>query len=136
MSELDRLRDRVAELEDAMGLTAELPRELVPRALVSPELKGGRYDNPGTLRFINILLVRPFGDREAIFAALYGHRHEDEQPNIKILDIYKCAAHKVLKAHGVEIETIWGRGWRIDPANKAKLRTVIEKLNHEQQQAA
>lgn len=115
-----------------MGLTANLPRHLVPRELVRNGFAKTRHDSPATLRFIGILLARPFGDREAVYSAIYGSRHEDEQPAIKILDIYASSARKVLKSIGVEMETIWGRGWRIDPANKAKLRAIIDQINSEQ----
>lgn len=131
MSELERLRDRVAELEEALGLTADLPRGLIPREIV-----GTRQGALGALRFIGVLLTRPFGSREAIYSAFYGDRPEVRQPCLKVLDVYASCARKILSAHGIELQTIRGEGWRLDAANKAKLRAVITQLNNERQQAA
>lgn len=131
MNELEFLRNRVAELEEVVGLTADLPRSLIPRAMA-----GTRAGAPGALRFIGILLARPFGHREGIYTALYGGRPEADQPIDKILDVTVCYARKILADHDIQIQTIRGEGWRLTDANKAKLRTVIERLNNEQKQAA
>ncbi len=89
MSEVQRLRDRVAELEDAMGLTAEIPRDLVPRAIAR--------HGPKVRRLIGILLIRPFGDRDAIYNAIYGMQAECDLPCAKIMDVLICQARKALK---------------------------------------
>jgi hypothetical protein len=68
--------------------------------------------------------------------AFYGDRSEHDQPTTKVLDVVASCARKILSEHGIEFQTIRGEGWRIDPANKAKLRAVIERLNNEQQAAA
>lgn len=124
MSELERLRDRVAELEDATGLTAKVPRHLIPRDLIS----GARVASPMVCRVIGILLTRDFGDRDALFSTLYGAKHEDEQPDIKCLDIHVSQARRGLRSLGVEIKTLYGRGWYMDEANKTKLRALIKTM--------
>lgn len=130
--EIERLRDRVAELEEALGLTAEIPRDIVPL-----EIRGvHRVGSPGIRRFIAMLLARPFGNREAIYNAFYGALPEVDQPGHRILDVYSSAARKVLKAHGIELQTIRHQGWFIDTADKTKLRATIARLNRDQQQAA
>lgn len=110
-----------------MGLTAEIPRELV---------KGISFGIGPTSRVIAILRARPFGSKEAIFNAMWSERPDCDQPQMTSLDVYISNARKVLRPHGVEIKNIRGQGWYLDSTNKAKLRAVIERLNHEQQAAA
>lgn len=131
MSYVQQLEDRVAELEDAMGLTAKIPRSLFPREMFNG--KGGFSFNRVS-EILGILIRREFADRNAVFDCMYGHQPEVSQPPIKILDVYISHARKMLRCHGIEIETIWGRGWCVSPANKAKLREVIAE--HESRRAA
>lgn len=36
-----------------------------------------------------------------------------------------CHLRKVLKPHGIAIANVWGWGYRIDPANQARLRALL-----------
>ncbi|NTF67715.1 winged helix-turn-helix domain-containing protein [Rhizobium rhizogenes] len=38
----------------------------------------------------------------------------DDEPGIKIVDIYVCKIRKKLTGLGLAIETVWGRGYRIN----------------------
>ncbi len=107
-----------------MGLTAEIPRDLVPRAIAR--------HGPKVRRLIGILLIRPFGDRDAIYNAIYGMQAECDLPCAKIMDVLICQARKALKPHDIVIRTEYARGWWMDGANKAKLRSVIKRLDGEQ----
>lgn len=131
MSELERLRDRVAELEDAMGLTAGIPRDLIPRELVA----SSRVGSPETLKFIGIVLARPFAHRESVYASMFGGRPECDQPGIRILHVYAWRSRQILSAYGVALKNIRGKGWVLSPADKAKLRGVIAQINGERQAA-
>ena len=42
------------------------------------------------------------------------------------LDVQICKLRKKLLPLGVEIETLWGRGYRMTPSNKARLAQAIE----------
>ncbi len=63
-------------------------------------------------RVISLLLTRDVATKEAILHALYSDRPE-EPPEIKIVDVFICKARKKLAPFGIEIETVWGRGYRI-----------------------
>lgn len=52
--------------------------------------------------------------KEALLAALYQLRNEE--PEIKIIDVFVCRLRKKLKPLGVNIDTVWGRGYRLLPA--------------------
>jgi hypothetical protein len=56
---------------------------------------------------------------------LYGDR-PNLDPEIKIVDVYVCKARKKLKGFGVEIETVWGRGYRLSAECKAIAQGLLE----------
>lgn len=65
--------------------------------------------------------------KERLLITLYGVL-DDDVPDQKILDVFVCKIRQKLKRAnaGVAIETVWGRGWRIDSANLASLNAHIE----------
>ncbi|WP_315920392.1 winged helix-turn-helix domain-containing protein [Mesorhizobium sp. SP-1A] len=52
--------------------------------------------------------------REQLLADLYQLRC-DEEPEIKIIDVWVCKLRKKLKPLGINIDTVWGRGYRLLP---------------------
>ena len=52
--------------------------------------------------------------KEALLVAVYQLQHEE--PEIKIIDVWICKLRKKLKPLGVNIDTVWGRGYRLLPA--------------------
>lgn len=129
MSELEHLRDRVAELEHAMGLTAEFPDAVIPREFFTLNIHG----IPKMREFLSIVFARPFASREAMYIAMYGSRPEADQPSMKILDVFACRVRQTLKSHGLEMQTTWGTrdstgGYSMTDENKAKLRAIISEI--------
>jgi DNA-binding response OmpR family regulator len=55
------------------------------------------------------------------FQFLYGLRHEDKQPDPKILDVWLVKLRRKLKPYGVAFETIWGVGWRLPLSSYSRL---------------
>lgn len=55
--------------------------------------------------------------KEALMDALYALK-PDEEPEIKIIDVFICKLRKKLKPLGVEIDTAWGRGYGLRVARK------------------
>lgn len=116
MSELQQLRDRVCELEELLGLTAEFPRHLLPR---------------GTFRLniceplLGLLLARPFVSQQAAYDACYGGRPECDQPDIKQIQVAICYLRKGLASKGIEVSLDRGQGYYMTDENKSKLRALI-----------
>ncbi|MEZ2410518.1 helix-turn-helix domain-containing protein [Bosea sp. RCC_152_1] len=110
-AENDRLRDRCEFLEEAMGLTVDAPVFL---GLTKHEA-----------RLFGALLKRPMLTKTGVMATLYSER-PDEEPEMKIVDVYVCKIRKKLKPYGLEIETIWGQGYRMTEAMRAKAAALIE----------
>ena len=108
---ITRLEDRIVELEEAMGLC------------VLPPLEWGLTVQQA--RLFGVLLERELLRKDAAMAALYRDRGEDE-PEMKIVDVFVCHIRRKLKPFGIEIGTRWGVGYFMTAANKAEARRQIE----------
>lgn len=51
--------------------------------------------------------------RETLLESLYWQGSIDEEPVIKIIDVFICKMRKKLAGMPLIIETVWGRGYRI-----------------------
>lgn len=109
-AENERLRDRIAQLEDAMGLDFVAPLEW-------------RLTRAETALF-GVLLAREFATKEALLAGV-ARDPTGDAPEIKIVDVFVCKARRKLRPFGIEIETIWGRGYRLTPESKAAARAQL-----------
>ncbi|WP_035900398.1 helix-turn-helix domain-containing protein [Labrenzia sp. DG1229] len=101
------LRERIYQLEDALFAETPLPPDW--GLTVSEE------------RVVACLLSRPQATKDAIMAALYRNDGKDE-PELKIVDVFVCKARKKLAPFGIEIKTVWGRGYMIDASVRVKIR--------------
>jgi DNA-binding response OmpR family regulator len=64
--------------------------------------------------FLSLRQVMPrIRTKEQLLSDLY--RIGDEEPLIKIIDVFVCKLRRKLQPLGVEIETAWGRGYRLVP---------------------
>ena len=115
MSELERLRDRVDELEELLGVRGTIPRKMFRSCPLAAE------------QLIGMLLARPSITREAAYTALYGGRPEADQPMEKIIGTRMCQARKALTPHGIAVKTVWGSGYYMTGENKAKLRALLDE---------
>lgn len=57
--------------------------------------------------------------REALMSEAYWLRNDQDEPEIKIIDVQICKVRKKLATTGIEIDTVWGRGYRILPKAEA-----------------
>lgn len=70
-------------------------------------------------RLILALARRSEMTREQLMTALYSDCNEEPEP--KIVDVFVSHLRRKLKKHGVEITTLWGRGYALDAATRRKL---------------
>ncbi len=77
-------------------------------------LRGSRYALLTQLEFSVFEGLRQASHRhvskEQLLAGIY--LHEQDEAEIKIVDVVICKLRKKLKPLGVEIATVWGRGYR------------------------
>lgn len=110
MTELEFLRDRVEQLEEALGINIDLPNELGLTPLET--------------RIVGALVKREIVNRDVLFAVLYSDRLEHHQPDPKTIDVHMCKLRKKLKAKKVRIYSRYGVGYYIDETAKATLKNL------------
>lgn len=109
-AENDVLRGRVAELEEALGMRMEVPVEFGL--------------SPSEARLFGFLLKVERANKARLMSALYFQRI-DAEPEIKIIDVYVCKLRKKLQPYGIEVSTLWGQGYYLTPAAKARAREIL-----------
>jgi len=82
-------------------------------------------------RFISMLVKCPkVLSKGAAYEGLYGERHDAEQPDLKILDVYLCKIRerfrRIPDCPDSVIETVWGRGWILTESGRAWLKAKQE----------
>lgn len=117
-NELHRLRDRVEELEQLLGVVSG---DAVDR-FIAMKL------TPGERRLVNILFGWKVVRRDRLFVALYGGRIECDQPEIQTLDVVMCRVRKYLAGFDIAINTERNVGWFMTPENKQKLSKLADWL--------
>ena len=115
MDELHRLRDRIDEFEQILG---------VDRALAN-RLRGALGISRDQARMLGLLLSRDVVTHEAMYAVLYGERPECDQPGPKVMSVQVCKLRKALTPRSIEIKTHLGDGWQMLPEDKAKVRALL-----------
>ena len=106
-AEIDELRAKMQDMERAFGFHNEVPLMF---GLTGAETK-----------VFSLLIERDMANRDQLLSALMHGRGADAEPEKKIVDVYLCKIRVKLKPFGIEITSVWGRGYMIDAANKAKI---------------
>lgn len=110
-AENDELRARIAELEEMVGLRIEIPLIF---GLTASEA-----------RVVGVMMRLPIATKEALLTAIITDVTGNKVPEQKIIDVFVCKARKKLQRFGIVIETVWGRGYRIDEDNRALIRQYL-----------
>lgn len=102
--EIQTLRERVRQLEEA----------LAPSFVITPlewQL------TMSEARVFAHMATRAIATKQSIMMALYSNR-TDEDPEIKIVDVFVCKMRKKLSRFNIMIDTVWGQGYALqDRAN-------------------
>lgn len=110
--ENDMLRSRIAQLEELLGFSVKAPIVL---GLTGSEAA-----------VFGVLMAREVITKDHVMAALYRNSAKDEA-EIKIVDVHVCKIRKKLKRFKIDIETVWGVGYRMTSAMKAHARTFYDE---------
>lgn len=110
MSELEELRDRVEQLQAALGMNITLP--------------DATGLTPLKAKMVGILLKRDIVSREMFLDLMYGNR--PDEPGAQTIDVHLCQIKKRLSNHGIDIKNRYGAGWYISAPDKAKLKSLME----------
>ena len=101
-----RLRARVKELEDRLGIDVAIPHE---------------WKLTKTERAIFVMLVRrEIVQKTAIFDELYAER-SDGGPETDVINVFVSKLRRKVQPHGVEILSSYGVGFYLAPEVRARL---------------
>jgi two-component system cell cycle response regulator CtrA len=114
-TENDLLREKVAALEEIIGLKINVPLIF---GLTAHEAK-----------LFGVLLKRELVSKDTAMTALYGLRADVEEVEIKIIDVFICKIRKKLESFGITIETVWGQGYRLSAQARDKANSYLEKAD-------
>jgi len=113
---VEDLETRVAELEEALGLTKTLPDKT--------RRKFGFTKRP-SVPLLGMLMKREIVTRESVFLALYSSLTHADQPSDKCIDVYIVDVRAGLRRIGVKLKIVWGRGWYLDADDKRKITEFL-----------
>jgi two-component system cell cycle response regulator CtrA len=106
-AENERLRDELEALKASLGLRFLAPVEM---GLTGHETK-----------MFGRLLRGDAVSKDGLMNAVYTVGIDD-QPEIKIIDVFICKIRKKLKPFGIEIATIWGVGYQMTAQSVASFK--------------
>lgn len=114
--------------EEIDALRAEVARlKAIVEAMAEAGDLGAAYRLTRSEGVVLAMISRAAGlaAKETIWAALYGaDPNGGPASGNKILDAFVFRVRRKLKPHGVSIETVWGEGWAMSPADKARLAAL------------
>lgn len=116
IEDMGTLRERLRQLEEALGQRLKF--------------NGAIHFTPREEQVLGVLIARPVAFKEAIYTTVFGM--ELNPPDPKILDVFICKIRRKFREHArsigaspIDIESMWGRGYRLDDANKARARALL-----------
>ncbi len=72
-------------------------------------------------KILGQLILHTVATRRMFYEAIYGM--DSDPPYEKIVDVFVCKLRKKLKPHGVEIKTMWGQGYFLEPDMRERAKT-------------
>lgn len=122
MTEVQRLLDRIEQLQQVIGADSTLVSKL-------RNAFGLERDHAVML---GMLYQRELVTRDGLYVVLYGDAPEHSWPNDKIMDQRLHGLRTALERHGVVVQTIRGEGWRISKEAKVKVCEAVSDPSEEQ----
>lgn len=122
-NELYRLRYRVQELEELLGLVKDDTVDPFHALNISPTCR----------HILNVIATLDLARKDRIYTLIYGGRPECDQPADAVIDVYVVRIRKYLQGFDIAIDTQRGctgnnYGWFFTPENKEKLRALAVRL--------
>jgi two-component system cell cycle response regulator CtrA len=108
---IDELENRVRMLEEIAGARLDAPLEF------------GLTRNESVI--FGLLVKNVMVRRSGMMEALYMHKQDEAE--IKIVDVWVCKMRQKLKPWGIQIETVWGRGYAMPAASKTIVAGILEE---------
>ena len=125
----DALHKEIADLREQVGDRDQRIAELVSMLSV-PDIELHRCWrlSPSEEQILRLLLSGGLKTRTGIMFFLYN----EHEPLDRVLDIFIFRLRQKLATHGIEIETVWGQGFRMSDTDIVR----VKQLCKAQEQAA
>lgn len=108
---VERLQDEVRVLQQQLGHRIAIPTCL--RLTVTEQ------------RLLARLYASDEANKEQLLDAVVGDRLDIDAPEIKIVDVFICKIRRKLTGWGIEILTLWGRGYTLPATSRARLAELM-----------
>lgn len=105
------LRATISDLKQEFGLDDSVP----------PVLGLNRAER----KMLGVLFARRIATKGQCMTGIMVGRGGDEEPDMRVLDVYIHRMRVKLKPFGIVIVTEWGTGWYIDEENKQKIAALL-----------
>ena len=115
VSEVQRLRDRVEELERILGIDQEMVNRIRVGISVTPD----------QAKMLGLLITRTIVTHDAMFTAVHGDKPECDQPTPKVMEVQLSQLRRRLKPYGVAVVNAWKSGWFLTATDKARVRQLL-----------
>ncbi len=113
---IEELEENMSSIKDALGTDREL---LALRLMGLTEVQA---------RLAGTLYRREMMTKDGGMAAIYienPDKRSERDP--RGVDVHICSIRKKLTRYGIEINTIWGEGYRMPAESKAKLKSLMDR---------
>lgn len=81
---------------------------------------------PGEERVLARLYASTEASKDQLLDAVIGNRPDADAPEPKIVDVFVHKIRRKVSPWGIEIETLWGRGYTLPHASREVLQRLIE----------
>lgn len=116
------LSDRLELLEEE---NLQLREQIAELTRLPPDAHwpAGLYLTSVEAGMLELLVARGFATQEALLGASrrYGSTKDADEVQPKVVQVVICKMRKKLQPFNVRIETLWGRGYRLPPEDRARL---------------
>jgi hypothetical protein len=117
--EINALRDRVARLEEALGLTAAVPADFCC---------GSTKNRRQSWRLVCALAMRGVLDASQAMVVLYPDRTPAERPGPERLKTHVTRVRSYFLRHDIVLAARPGAGWMLDHDMQAKAQALVARL--------
>lgn len=105
------------------------PDRFIPKGDWVATLQLALRITPSEARILSFMLSRQLATKNALHSVSQVFNHETEP---KIVDVFICKLRKKLRPLDITIGTIWGRGYFIPPASRAKITALTAAYDFDQ----
>ncbi len=116
LSEVSNLR---VQLDDAQAFIREISNQDYIETFV-----GVARMTRSEAKIVATIAKHGRATKAALYHALYGGFDDDQLRDPKIVDVLVCKTRKKLKAHDIEIDTVWGIGYSMTSEAVARLNAL------------